>query len=138
MNKLVTIGLAALIAAGVAGNASARSFKVSLDGLCDTIAFTSNKATATFAEMHQAGCPIGALRAPSSNPIPGVGIVVKHNGPVKKRLMFGETQPDGGGNPVGYAYAFDYPLFSGGTWSLYVTKDGVTVTEAATGTYTLN
>ncbi|HVV64857.1 MAG TPA: hypothetical protein VHC42_05275 [Rhizomicrobium sp.] len=138
MNKLATIGLAAFVAAAAAGRADAKSFNVSLDGLCDTIAFKADRATGTYGVMHQAGCPLGALRAPSSNPIPGVGIVVKHNGPVKKRVMFGETQPDGGGNPVGYAYALDYPPFSGGTWSLYVTKDGVTVTEAATGTYTLN
>jgi hypothetical protein len=139
MNKLMTIGLVVLLSSASAVSARTRIFNISFDGLCDTMTLTLNKATATYGSFHQAGCPAGNRMAPASNPIPGVGIVVKRPpGTSLRYVMVGETVPDDLGAPVGYMYVIDYPFVTGGTWLVYSTQDGKAVGETGSGTYTLH
>jgi hypothetical protein len=138
MNKLATITLAALVASGSA--AIARPVTVSFDGLCDTITITPNKALVLYATVHLAGCPGARLHHPQSNPIPGIGIVVKKNpGTTNARdLAITDTLPDDLGAPVAYMYKLDYPLVTGGGWIAYSTSDGKVLSKGASGTYTLH
>lgn len=131
MRTLGLIGLAALFAS-TASVVNAKPVTISFDGLCDTMTLTPDKALRLYGSYHLAGCP-GAK--PSSNPIPGIGIIVKSNGP--KRMEIGETQPDGTGTPVGYMYELQFPLVTGGTWTLYGTSDGVVIDTVSSGTYTV-
>jgi len=136
MHKLAAIGLAALLAS--TGAAFAKSRTISLDGLCDTMTFTYELSNNAYGVMHLAGC--AALRQPSSNPIPGVGIVVKRppGSSTARFMMVGETQPDGKGAPVGMTYVIDFPLVTGGTWIVYSSSDGKAVTQTGGGSYTVH
>jgi len=118
----------------------AKTVTVSFDGLCDTITITPNKALVLYATLHQAGCTAARPHRPSSNPIPGVGIVVKRNpGSSNARdLAITESVPDDLGAPVAYLYKLDYPLATGGAWAVYFTSDGKVVSKGASGTYTLH
>jgi len=138
MHKLAILGLAALLASTGAAIAKSKTYSISLDGLCDTMTFTFDTPNNAYGVMHLAGC--AAQRQPSSNPIPGVGIVVKRPpGSSTARFMtFGETQPDGMGAPVGITYVIDFPFVTGGTWIVYSSSDGKAVTQTAGGSYTLH
>jgi hypothetical protein len=135
MNKLATISLAALLASGTA--AISRTTTVTFDGLCETITITPNKALVLYATLHQSGC--AALKAPSSNPIPGIGIIVKRNpGSSNARdLAITDTVPDDLGTPIAFMYKLEYPLVTGGKWTAYSTSDGAVISTGATGTYTI-
>jgi hypothetical protein len=135
------MSLVAFLALNTTANAGPKVFTVSFDGTCDTITMTYNKAQVLYATLHQAGCAGASLHAPSSNPIPGVGIVVKRNpGSSNARDMaVTETTPgDGGGTPaIAFMYKLDYPLTTGGAWAAYFTSDGKVLTKGAFGTYTV-
>jgi hypothetical protein len=135
MNRLALVLLALVFA--FAGSTATRATTIGFDGLCDTMTFTFNKPVAAYGVLHLAGCAVRHL--PSSNPIPGVGIIVKRRpGRSPDRYMLvGETVPDGGGTPVGYTYVIDYPFVTGGGWLVYSTSDGAAVKEIAAGTYTV-
>jgi hypothetical protein len=138
MNKLIAIGLVVLLGSASAAGAKTKIYTLSFDGLCDTMTLTLNKATATYGSFHLAGCPAGNRMAPASNPIPGVGIVVKRPpGTSARYMMLGETVPDDLGAPVGYMYVIDYPFVTGGAWLVYSTQDGKAVGELGSGTYTV-
>lgn len=140
MNKLVAIGLVALLASANAAGAKTKIYNVSFDGLCDTMTLTYDKAQVLYAVVHQSGCAGAKLHAPSSNPIPGVGIVVKRNpccGSARD-LAVTDTVPDDLGAPVAFMYKLEYPLTTGGAWAVYSTSDGKVLTKGAFGTYTLH
>jgi hypothetical protein len=82
---------------------------------------------------------VAGKHAPSSNPIPGVGIVVKRNpGTSQARdLAVTDTEPDNLGTPIAYITKLEYPLVTGGAWTAYATSDGKTLAQVAAGTYTL-
>jgi hypothetical protein len=138
VNRLATITLAALVASGSA--AIAKPVTVSLDGLCDTFTITNNKALVLYATLHQPECIGARLHRPSSNPIPGIGIIVKRNpGSSNARdLAITDTIPDDLGTPTAFMYKLDYPLVTGGAWAVYSTTDGKVVSKGASGTYTLH
>ena len=140
MNKLITIGLVVFLASANTVSAKTKVYNISFDGLCDTMTLTLNKATATYGAFHLAGCPAGNRVAPSSNPIPGIGIIVKRppGSSTARYMMLGETVPDDLGAPVGYMYVIDYPFVTGGTWLVYSTQDGKVVGETGSGTYTVH
>jgi len=113
-------------------------FVVQIDGTCDTITLTNNKALVLYATSHVIGC-VADKHAPSSNPIPGVGIVVKRHPPFArgKDIAVTDTVPDNLGAPVAYITKLEYPLVTGGAWTAYATSDGVTITQVGAGTYSL-
>jgi len=137
MKGLLTIALLSLVVATSAQAGKQQVYVVQIDGTCDTITLTNNKALVLYATSHIIGCT--AKHAPSSNPIPGVGIVVKRNpGSSQARdLAVTDTQPDGSGLPVAYITKLEYPLVTGGGWIAYATSDGKAITQVAAGTYTL-
>lgn len=140
MNKLIAIGAVAFLALNTNANARARVYTVSFDGLCDSITLTYDKTQVLYATLHSQTCA-GAKHAPSSNPIPGVGIVVKRNpgSSTARDMAVTETTPgEGGTGPVAFMYKLDYPLATGGAWAAYFTSDGKTITKGASGTYTLH
>ena len=140
MNKLITIALVVLLASACAAGAKTKIYNVSFDGLCDTMTLTYDKAQVLYAVLHQSGCAGAKLHAPSSNPIPGVGIVVKRNpGTSNARdLAVTDTVPDDLGAPVAFMYKLEYPLVTGGAWAAYSTSDGKVLSKGASGTYTLH
>jgi hypothetical protein len=139
MNRLtcLSLALAFAFAGSTATRAAATNVTIGFDGLCDTMAFTLNKPVRAWGVLHLAGC--AARHLPSSNPIPGVGIVVKRppGSSTARYMLVGETVPDGGGTPVGYTFVIDYPFVTGGGWLVYSTSDGAAVKEIAAGTYTV-
>lgn len=127
-----------LLAATSAQAGKQQVVTVQFDGLCDTITLTHDKALVLYATTHIIGCVAGK-HAPSSNPIPGVGIIVKRNPCCghARDLAVTDTQPDGSGLPVAYITKLEYPLITGGAWTAYATSDGKTIAQVAAGTYTL-
>src|SRR6478672_4598265 len=100
MKKLLTIALLSLLAATSAEARKQQVYVVQIDGTCDTITLTHDAALVLYASTHIIGCV--SRQAPSSNPIPGVGIVVKRNpgSSTARDLEVTDTEPDGVGNPV--------------------------------------
>jgi hypothetical protein len=137
MKGPLTVTLLSLLVATSAQAGKQQVYVVQIDGTCDTITLTNNKALVLYATSHIIGC--AAKHVPSSNPIPGVGIVVKRNpGSSQARdLAVTDTQPDGSGLPVAYITKLEYPLVTGGGWIAYATSDGKVITQVGAGTYTL-
>lgn len=137
MKGVLTVTLLSLLVATSAQAGKQQVYVVQIDGTCDTITLTNNKPLVLYATSHIIGCT--AKHAPSSNPIPGVGIVVKRNPCCghAKDLAVTDTQPDGFGAPVAYITKLEYPLVTGGGWIAYATADGKVITQVAAGTYTL-
>mgnify|MGYP001548574660 CR=1 FL=1 len=143
MNKLVTIGAVVFLALNTAANAGPKIYTVSFDGICDSITMTYDKSQVLYATLHQPSCAGAKLHVPSSNPIPGVGIVVKRNpgSSTARDLAVTDTTPGDSGtgtSAVAFMYKLDYPLTTGGAWAAYFTSDGKTITKGASGTYTLH
>jgi hypothetical protein len=136
MTKHIAIILFALVASASA--AAAKPVTIQIDGLCDTITLTNNKALVLYATSHVIGCVAGK-QAPPNNPIPGVGIVVKRNPCCAsgKDIAVTDTVPDNLGAPVAYITKLEYPLVTGGAWTAYATSDGTTITQVGAGTYTV-
>jgi hypothetical protein len=138
MKPLLAMAALPLLVATSAQAHKQQVYVVQIDGTCDTITLTNNKALVLYATTHIVGCVAGK-QTPSSNPIPGVGIVVKRNpGSSQARdLAVTDTQPDGSGLPVAYITKLEYPLVTGGAWTAYATSDGKTIAPVAVGTYTV-
>lgn len=136
MKTIIALSMLALLAAGGTATAGQKVVTIQFDGTCDTMTITPNKALALFGTSHTIGCQ---AHSPSSNPIPGVGIVVKRPCPKcsTRWLSIGETLPDNLGTPVGTFTILQYPLVTGGAWTVYTTSDGAVVSEGASGTYTV-
>jgi len=98
---------------------------------------TKDKTLALYATSHVIGCV--AKHVPSSNPIPGVGILVKRppGNSHARDIAVTDMQPDDLGNPVAYTTKLEYPLVTGSGWKSYATSDGKTITQIAAGTYTV-
>jgi hypothetical protein len=141
MNRFTILSLAAFLALNTSADAKSKVYTVSFDGTCDVVTMTYDRAQVLYATLHTSSCAATKHSPPSSNPIPGVGIVVKRNpGSSNARdLAVTETTPgDSGGTPaVAFMYKLDYPLTSGGAWAAYYTSDGQVITKGASGTYTL-
>jgi hypothetical protein len=112
-------------------------YVVQIDGTCDTFTVTHNMTLVLYASTHIVGC--AAKHAPSSNPIPGVGIVVKRQpgSSTARDLEVTDTEPDVQGNPVAVITKLEYPLVTGSGWKAYATADGNTITQVGAGTYTV-
>ncbi|MEI9933188.1 MAG: hypothetical protein WDM89_22320 [Rhizomicrobium sp.] len=132
----------ATLLASTASNAPAQQRKgckcvdvvIVVDGRCTDFDFTYDPKSHLYGSLHAPSCDR------QSNPIPGIGIVVKKNVPPHsgKSILVSETVTGDDGSLEGDTYAFDYPFVDGGAWTSYATKDGVTVGIAATGTYTIS
>ncbi|HEY1615908.1 MAG TPA: hypothetical protein VGF97_19710 [Rhizomicrobium sp.] len=108
---------------------------------CGLATFTYDSTTTLWGTIHT-GCA-------QSNPIPGIGIVVKKNwsqhalsatqpGPscsTNKEMEFEETIVNAGGLPEGDIYFLNYPLVNGACWWEFGSQDGVTLKEVGYGTY---
>jgi hypothetical protein len=114
-----------------------QTVSIQFDGLCDTITLTKDKALLLYASSHVIGCV--AKHVPSSNPIPGVGILVKRppGNSHARDIAVTDTQRDDLGNHVAYITRLEYPLTTGGAWTAYATSDGATITQVGAGTYTV-
>jgi hypothetical protein len=137
MKSVFAIALLSLLVATSAEARKQQVYTIQFDGLCDSVTLINDQTLELYATTHLVGC--AAAHAPSSNPIPGFGIIVKRN-PRKttaRAIAVTDTQPDGTGAPVAYATVLDYPLVTGGGWTAYATSDGKTITPVATGTYTV-
>ena len=137
MRYLLTAAAAAalLTTSAVAHEAvKTRVTTITFDDGCNTFSYTLDPVQKKYASIHSNGC------APQGKPIPGIGVVIKKNpgGSAARQIAVGETINNDDGSQDGYVYGVDYPLVTGGQWILYDTKDGSTITQAATGTYTVS
>jgi hypothetical protein len=137
MKTLLAVTFLSLLAATSAQAGKQQVYVVQIDGTCDTITLTNDKALVLYATTHIIGC--AARHAPPNNPIPGVGIVVKRRpgSSTARDLAVTDTQPDGTGAPVAYITKLEYPLVTGGAWTAYATSDGKTIASMGAGTYTV-
>ncbi len=108
---------------------------------CGEATFTYDPVTKLWGTIHT-GCA-------QSNPIPGIGIVVKKNWSQKvvlprqpgsscstaKEMEFEETVVNAEGFPEGDIYFLNYPLVSGSCWWEFESQDGVAVKQVGYGTY---
>jgi hypothetical protein len=108
---------------------------------CGEATFTYDPTTTLWGTLHT-GCA-------QSNPIPGIGIVVKKNwnnqarlprqpGPscsTAREMEFEESIANRDGSTEGDIYFLNYPLASGACWWEFGSQDGVTLKEVAYGTY---
>ena len=130
------------VAAGAAPKIKRFNVELYVEGIqCGAATFTYDVATALYGTVHT-GCD-------QSNPIPGIGIVVKKNWKAMgmlprqagapctgtKELEFEETIANGDGSTEGDTYFLNYPLVSGACWWEYGSQDGVTISLVASGTY---
>jgi hypothetical protein len=131
MIRVLTIGVAAYLASiGVAG-AGTKPVTINFDGSCDGLILTPNVATRIYGSNHIFSCP-----GKPGNPIPGIGIVVKHGPSYPDRMIaVSDSNLDSQGFFV--TYFIQIPLASGNPWVAYVTTDGATVTESGKGTYSV-
>jgi hypothetical protein len=110
------------------GTASAAPVNLSLDGFCDQLAITlSNDSNGNkiFAALNEnaATCTADLM----------TGFVVKIKGYTTRWVYVGGPRF---GDGTGWGFIFSYPFVTGGTWALYNTVDGATISVADSGTYT--
>jgi hypothetical protein len=120
MKTYLALAAAALVA--TAGAASAKTTVISLDGHCDVITIRVNKSLVT------------GVDDPSCVTEYGGGAVGKVKG-FGDTIVAGVITPNAPGEQ--FVFQVSYPLITGGTWSLYGTADGVTLTKLKAGTYTV-
>lgn len=142
MNRFTILSLVAFLALNTSAYAKSKVFVVTLDGTCDTITMTYDRTQVLYATLHTSGCADATHGPPSSNPIPGVGIIVKRNPccGTARDIAVTETTPEdsGTGTPAtAFMYKLNYPLATGGAWAAYFTSDGKVITKGAAGTYTV-
>lgn len=128
--RSIGLGIALLALAGVgsadAGNAKGtKTVDISFDGFCDTM-------QVTVFPWHQAGTAL-------TNPDCESGIGAGMEGMVKGAQWPGKTLTIGenGNVPGVFLWNIQYPLVTGGGWSVYSTTDGVNFTYESSGTYTV-
>jgi hypothetical protein len=118
--------LTASIIAGTLGAAQAGTTQISLSGRCDSIAITLQSNTLAAAvetdpdgrcETFLAGGRIGRIK--------DLGRAADVSGVI-----------NGSASPI-YTLDVQLPLVTGGAWQLYQTSDGVHLTPAGGGTYTV-
>jgi len=128
------IGVAAALATAavimVASNGSAakgttKTTYIQLDGYCDVF-------TLTVFPWHQAGEWDSACDGVDAV---GSGMEGKVTGVSPKDLTIGETYF--GDTSSTYLWNIEYPLITGGTWSIYKSSDGVNFSYFNGGTYTI-
>ena len=104
------------------GGAMAASHTISLDTFCDQLSFTYGTSTAAMVE--QSGtCTADFM----------TGFVVKTKGFAGKWLYVGGPRFADG---TAWGFLVSLPITTGGSWGLYHSTDGVSVSLAASGTYT--
>jgi hypothetical protein len=118
---LLALG-AAVVFAVSAGGASADPVTITFDTLCNVVTLntTGNNVSASFAGD---SCETGL----------GTG----YNGKVKRLGNATSMAVHFDGDPASYYLLLSEPYTTGGSWVLYTTPDGVTVTTTR-GTYTVN
>ena len=118
MRKTLILGALALMASTTVASAVTL---VSLDGYCNQYAFRYHTGQFT---MKDTGC---------SNAIGG-GLLGSIHGEGKAAVM-ALTDP---GNPTTqFVFKFSYPFVTGGTWTLYSTSNGTSLTTVLSGNYTI-
>jgi len=137
MKSLLMIAALSLLAATSAQARKQQVYVVQIDGTCDTFTLTHDPALVLYASTHIVGCV--SKQTPSSNPIPGVGIVVKRNpgSSTARDLEVTDTEPDNQGAAVAIVTKLEYPLVTGSGWKAYATSDGKTIAQVGAGTYTV-
>jgi hypothetical protein len=121
MKTLLALGTAALVLSSAA--ASAKTYSISLNGHCDVITLDVKKTLV--AGSDDADCEAGF----------GGGLIgkVKNFGDaIVAGVQFSAKAGDQ------FVFEISWPLATGGSWNLYETSDGVTLTEVETGTYTVD
>ena len=122
MKAYVALTAAALIAMGGTASAKSSTAVISLDGYCDVITLQINKPLIAGADDPNCAVQYGG------------GMIGKVKG-LGGSIVAGTQSP----NAPGYQFVIQiqYPLVTGGSWSLYATADGVTISPFESGTYTV-
>jgi hypothetical protein len=117
-------GLVAATALMPASVSIAATHTISLDSYCDQLTFTSS---GIFVAMNESAstCSADVMN----------GFTVKLKGYTNKWYYVGG--PRFGGGTESWGFLVSLPLATGGSWGLYDSTDGVNVSLAASGTYTL-
>jgi hypothetical protein len=121
MKTLLVLGAAALLALPSVASARTKTTTVSFDGYCDVVTIKVTGALVA----GQDSCAGGF----------GGGLLVKHAGSAGRSVVAGvqfSVYP-------GYQFVLQlsYPLVTGGTWTMYATTDGTTLSPFEGGTYTV-
>jgi hypothetical protein len=122
MKSLFAFAAAVLVASASSALAKTQTHIITLDGHCDEITLKVNKTLV--AGTDDANCEAGIGGGLIGN-VKGFGQAIVAG--VQFTSMAG-TQ---------FVFQISYPLATGGTWNLYETTDGVTLTELESGTYTV-
>jgi len=119
-------GAAALMSAATSAMAAkTKTTYIQLDGYCDVV-------TLTVFSWHQAGEYDNSCDGVNGV---GSGMEGKVVGVSPKDLTIGETYF--GDADSTYLFNFQYPLRTGGWWSVFQSSDGVNFTAKNSGTYTI-
>jgi hypothetical protein len=124
--KSLAIVAAAAIVIGMSGTAMARTktTQIQLDGECDAITINvTDKVSVTGNE------------GDACSKLFGAGFVAKVRGADTMQIVAGAQTPMAPG--AQFVFVAQYPLVTGGSWALYVTTDGQTMSLNNSGTYTV-
>lgn len=124
--KSLAIVAAAAIVIGMSGTAMAKTktTQIQLDGECDAITVNvTDKVSVTGNE------------GDACSKLFGAGFVAKVRGADTMQIVAGAQTPMAPG--AQFVFVAQYPLVTGGTWALYVTSDGQTMSLNNSGTYTV-
>ncbi|HEY8697933.1 MAG TPA: hypothetical protein VIM02_09960 [Rhizomicrobium sp.] len=121
---IIAAAAAILIGAGGAATAKTKTTQIQLDGECDLITVNvTDKVSVTGNE------------GDACSKLFGAGFVAKVKGADTMQIVAGAQSPMVPG--AQFVFVAQYPLVTGGTWSLYVTSDGDTMSLNNSGTYTV-
>ncbi|HEY5047505.1 MAG TPA: hypothetical protein VII49_05750 [Rhizomicrobium sp.] len=122
MKTLLALAAAAFIASSAGASARTHTHVITLDGHCDqlTMTITGTLVAGTDDASCEAGIgggEIGKVKNVGDAIVAGVQFTAKPG--------------------IQFVIQLSYPLATGGSWVLFETTDGVTLTELESGTYTL-
>ena len=120
----IAAGAAILIAMGGTAMAKTKTTQIQLDGECDQI--TVNVTDKVSVTGNEGG---------TCSKLFGAGFVAKVKNADTMQIVAGAQSPMAPG--AQFVFVAQYPLVTGGTWALYVTSDGQTMSLNNSGTYTV-
>lgn len=125
MKKICALAIAALMATSSGALAKNKATTISLNGYCDVLTIKSNKALKP---------ALTAIDDPNCEALFGAGFA----GKIKKVGNSAILGMHVSGTAEEFVFRIDYPFVTGGSWVLYGTQDGETLTAFASNTYTVN
>jgi hypothetical protein len=123
MKTSLALAAGVLLAFTSVAYAKTKTEIISLDGHCDVITIHISKSL------------IAGADDPACSAQFGGGLIGKVKG-FGNAIVAGVQSPAAPG--VQFVLQISYPLITGGTWNLYDTTDGVTLSQIETGTYSVS